>query len=172
MSELITGVISGVVAAVVFYIFLFSVRPKIYVSDKLCEEIDNDGNKIIRIKVVNKTHFMLTNVKYVLRFCRRRDEHVTQIKEIPPRGTPVGFIDKYSKSDKNSEYAIRFSYGVPPDMDISAGWLEFAIHANHGFSNTSACVKKTYKSEDIESGKIFETGTSMKTLAVPNPETA
>jgi len=164
MSELVTGVISGIVASVVFYIFLFFVRPKIYVSSKACRAPE-DGT-LIRIKVVNKTRFMLTNVKYALNFCQNQGDGVHQIKEIPPYRTPLEFIDKYSKNDENAEYAIRFSYKIPSDISLSDGWLEFSIYANHGFSNTSTCVKKKYVSDDIISG-IFETGTSMKILAIP-----
>jgi len=161
MSGLVTGIISGVVAAGLFYIFLFLVRPKICVSNKACR--DPEDGALIRIKVVNRSRSMLTNVKYVLRFCQSQDGYVTQIQEIPPRGTPVGFIDKYLGNDKNAEYAIRFSYNIPSGIKISDGWLEFAIQANHGFSNTSTCIKIKYGSGDIVSG-IFETGTSMKIL--------
>jgi len=168
MSELITGVISGIVASVVFYIFLLFVRPKIEVSDKICKEIDNGDGSLIRIKVVNKTRCILTNVKYALNFCQRQGAGVHHIKEIPPTRTPLEFIDKYAKSDENAEYAIRFSYRIPADIRISDGWLEFSIHANHGFSNTSACVKKRYESDDIISG-IFETGISMRILTIQTP---
>ena len=166
MSELITGVISGIVAAAVFYTFLLFVRPKIHVSSKACRAPEDDA--IIRIKVVNKTRCMLTNVKYALNFCQNQGDGVHRIEEILPYKTRLEFIDKYSKSDEKAEYAIRLSYKIPPHVRVSDGWLEFSIHTNHGFSNTSACVKKKYVSDDIVSG-IFETGTSMKILAVPNP---
>ena len=164
MSELVTGVIAGIVASVVFYIFLFSVRPKIYVSSKACRAPEDGA--LIRIKVVNRTRFMLTNVKYVLNFCQSQGEGVHQVEVIPPCKTPIEFISKYSKNDTNAEYAIRFLYEIPSHIRISDGWLEFAIYANHGFSNTSVCVKKKYGDDDIISG-IFETGTSMKILAIP-----
>ena len=168
MSELITGVISGIVASVVFYIFLLSVRPKIHVSNKICQAIEDEGGALIKIKIVNKTRCILTNVKYVLNFCQSQGDGLHQIEAIPPCKTPLEFIDKYSESDENAEYAIRFLYRIPPHVRISEGWLEFSIHANHGFSNTSACVKKKYGHDDIVPG-IFETGTSMKILAIPNP---
>ena len=167
MSELITGIISGIVASVVFYIFLLSVRPKIYVSAKVCKMGEDGEGTLIKIKVVNKTRCMLTNVKYALNFCRSSGECVHEIENIPPCKRSLEFIDKYSKNDTNAEYAIRYSFKIPSQMDISKGWLEFSIHAVHGFSGTSACVKKEYMSADIEPG-IFETGTSMRILAVPN----
>ena len=138
MSELITGIISGIVASVVFYIFLFSVRPKIHVSDKACKVTEDEGCALIRIKVVNRTRSMLTNVKYALNFCQSLGDGVHRIEEIPPFRTPLEFIDKYTPSDEKAEYAIRFSYRILPHIRILAGWLEFSIYANHGFLNTSA----------------------------------
>jgi len=164
MSELITGIISGLVASAVFYTFLLLVRPKIQVSGKACKAIEDET--LIRIKVVNRTRCILTNVKYALNFCQSSGDGVHHVEEILPYKTRLEFIDRYSKTDENAEYAIRFSYKIPSHIRISKGWLEFSIHANHGFSNTSACVKTKYESADIISG-IFETGTSMKILAVP-----
>ena len=163
MSELITGIIAGVVASVVFYIFLFSVRPRIHVSNKICKESEDGGGAFIRIKVVNRTRSMLTNVKYVLNYCQNQGDGRHEIDTIPPRKTPLEFIDKYSKRDENAEYAVCFSYIIPPNIRISDGWLEFSIHASHGFSKTSACVKKKYASGDIIPGE-FDIGTSMRIL--------
>jgi hypothetical protein len=106
-------------------------------------------------------------VKYTLNFCQSSGDGVHRIEEIPPYKTPLEFIDKYSKKDENAEYAIRFSYRIPPHIRISEGWLEFSIHANHGFSNTASCVKRRYESSDIVPG-MFETGISMRILTVPS----
>ena len=137
-------------------------------SSKACKTIEDGDGALVKIKVVNRTRFIPTNVKYALNFCQSQGDGVHRVEEIPPYKSPLEFIDKYSKSDENAEYAIRFSYKIPSHIRISDGWLEFSIHANHGFSNTSACVKKRYGSDDIISG-IFETGISMKILAIPNP---
>ena len=166
MSEIVTGVISGLVASAVFYIFLLLVRPKINVSAKVCKASEDENGTFIKIKVVNGSFWALTNVKYTLDFCQSSGEGVYHIEVIKPHKASLEFISKYSWKDANSEYAIRFSYIIPPHIRISEGWLEFSIQGNHGFSNTSACVKKKYENADIVSG-IFETGTSMKILAVP-----
>ena len=136
-------------------------------SAKVCKEGEDGEGTLIKIKVVNKTRCMLTNVRYALNFCRSSGECVHEIENIPPCKRSLEFIDKYSKNDENDENAIRFSYRIPPHVRIADGWLEFSIHASHGFSSTSACVKKQYGSDDIISG-IFEIGTSMRILAVPN----
>jgi len=168
ISSLITGVMSGTVAAIVFYIFLLSVRPKIDVSDKICKVSEDESGALVKIKVVNKTRFMLTNVKYGLRFCKRTDEGVHDTVVIVPAKEFLDFIDRYSGSDEDAEYAIRYSFKLPRDLDFSKGWLEFCIQANHSFSNTSVCMKKRYCSESIKPGK-FETRTSMRILDNSKP---
>jgi len=163
MDILLTGVVSGIVASAVFYIFLLLVRPKIHISDDISESHD-DGKRIFRIKIVNKTCSMLTNVKYSLCYCKEISDGVFDSKEIVPIRPPINVISKYSGRDKYSEYAIRFIYEITPDIDISEGWLEFSIYAHHGFSNTCACVKKIYRAENIKIG-VFETRTSMRIIS-------
>ena len=171
MSELITGIVSGVVASIVFYTFLLLVRPKIDVSRKVCGNIGGGGGALVRIKVVNKTRFMLTNVKYVLHFCQSQGEGVHQVEVLLPCKPSLGFIDRYSRNDVNAEYAVRFLYEIPSHIRLSEGWLEFSIYANHGFSGTCACVKRRYGYDDVIPG-LFETGTSMRILAVAGTETS
>jgi len=161
ISVVFTGVISGVVASIMFYILLLAVRPKIYVSDNVCRVQTANTGTLIHIKVVNKTHCMLTNVKYVLNFCKYISDGVFSTDEIPPLKIPLTFIDKYSEKDEDAEYAVRFSYVIPSSVCVSDGWLEFSIYAEHEFSNTVACVKKRYKCENMIDG-TFESASSMR----------
>ncbi|MCL2072116.1 MAG: hypothetical protein FWH07_07800 [Oscillospiraceae bacterium] len=160
-----TGIISGIMASVVFFLFLMFVRPKINISDKICRE---NSTNIFRIKIVNKTHSMLMNVKYTLYYCQKSGDGVYVAREISATETDLYVISKYSKKDINAEYAVRVKYEIDDDICISNGWLEFTICASHGFSNTSTCIKKRYSNSDISTG-IFETGTSMRILAIPVP---
>jgi len=160
MSALITGVISGVVASAMFYVFLLLVRPKIHISDKICYSYEN-GVLIFRIKVVNKTRAILFNVNYSLNFCENLDEGVyINQKNILPIKKPITIIAKYDKKDKNSEYAVRLTFPGMCISDTDDQWFEFSVSVSHGFSNTSVCMKKTYRFKDILPG-IFEKGTSM-----------
>jgi len=75
MSEFIIGIISGVVSSLIFGVILLFVRPKIFVSERICSA-NEDGVLFYRIKVVNKTHTMLTGVKYVLYYCEDQGDSV------------------------------------------------------------------------------------------------
>ena len=100
MSELITGVISGVVASIVVCVFLLLVRPKISVSNKACKASEGEDGTFIRIKVVNRTRSMLTNVKYVLNFCQSQGEGVHQVEVIPPCKAPSNLLTSILKATR------------------------------------------------------------------------
>jgi hypothetical protein len=113
---------------------------------------------------------MLTNVKYTLYFYERCGDGVCNIQLLPPAKEPLVIINRYSSKDENSEYAVRLSYEIDDSIYIQNGWLEFSIHANHGFSNTTVCERKRFETTDISTG-IFETGESMRILTVTQKNT-
>lgn len=161
-ENLIIGVISGIVASIFFTVILLLVRPKIKVSDKIC----CDDNHVYRIKVVNKTCFMLTNIKYKLYYCRIHGDGITTMEEIQPRkSSPIIHVNKYSIFDKDANYAFRISYNIdfekyPIDRNTK---FEFVLIADHSLSNTTKCVNKDYCGEDIIKG-VFESGQSTKII--------
>jgi len=91
------------------------------VSTKVCKVSEDVEGTLIRVKVVNKTRYMLTNVKYVLNYCQKLGDGLYKIEAITPCVPPFDFIDKYSKSDENAEYAVRFSYKIPAHIRIADG---------------------------------------------------
>ncbi len=162
-QNLLIGVISGIVASIFFTIFLFLIKPRIKVSDKI--SYNGNGKKLYRIKIVNLTHFMLTNIKYKLFYCTMHGDGITTIEEIEPRKSPVIYINKFSIFDKDAEYAIRISYDI--DMNkypiCENTKFEFVFIADHSLSNTTTCVKKEYTQDEIING-VFESGISTKIL--------
>lgn len=156
-QNLLIGIISGIVASIFFTLILFFIKPKITVSDKICCCIDSNNNKTYRIKIVNRTCFMLTNIKYKLFYCKIHGDGITTIQEIEPRKSPIICIDKYNFFDKEAKYAIRISYDIDfekyPINENSK--IEFVFIADHSLSNTTTCVKKEYVADDIIEG-LFE----------------
>ena len=163
-ENLLIGVVSGIVASAFFTIILFLIKPKIKISDKICCET-YQGKDIYRIKIVNHTPFMLTNIRYKLLYCKMHGDGITTIEEVVPRKSPVICIDKYNIFDKEAKYAIRISY----DIDLGKynidedSKFEFVFIADHSLSNTTTCVKKEYFSENIING-VFESGMSTKII--------
>lgn len=161
-GNIIIGIFSGVVASIFFTTILLLVKPKIKLSDKICCDY---ANNLFRVKIVNKTCFMLTNIKYKLFYCKIHGDGITTIEEISPRKSPIICVDKYSIFDKDAKYAFRISYNIdfdkyPIDKNTK---FEFVFIADHSVSNTSKCVKKDYYKENIIEG-VFESGTSTKII--------
>ena len=119
-------------------ILLRVVRPKIDVSDEMSEEYTDEGVRLIRIKVVNKTRCMLTNVKYALNYCKRINTGVISTERIKPFKEPLIFIDKYSEEDDDDLYAYRLMFEIPKELNLSDKdeSLEFSIYAEHELAST------------------------------------
>ena len=154
----VSGVISGIVASLIFLLFMLLIRPKITISDKM--SIDKDG--IYQIKVVNKSFFRLSEVKYTLNICDDHGDSIVEVDTLSPFKSPLESIPKFSLRDKNSMYAVRISY-KPEDgkciLNKSNSYIEFTFSGKHTFSNTYKTVSKKYKCDDIVFG-VFETGIS------------
>jgi len=163
ITVVVTSVTTSVLASAIFFVVLGVFRPNIKISKEICLKNEN-GKNIMRIKIVNNSRAMLTEVKYSLAFCQTLGAGVYICTEIPAAKTPLFMIDKYSKKD--TEYAVRITYELPQGVDLFKDkcWLEFLISANHGFSNRPKCVKMKYTKDKIVKNGIFETGKSTKAL--------
>jgi hypothetical protein len=165
-SGLLPGVVSGIVASLVFFLALLFVRPRVQVSDKICDV----GKGLYRIKIVNRTRAMLMNPQYVLEYRIASVGGNYYVDTIKPFKDPVLFVDKFDKDDKDASYAVTFSYRIPEYVfSGNPCKLVFVFIAEHAFSNTSTCIKKEYSCEDIIKG-VFETGISTKIIQAEQHE--
>lgn len=127
----------------------------------MCIDSESDKYKIMKIKVVNLSHSMLMNINYTLHYCVDYEDGLTDVTEIPPKKPPLSTFAKYTRI--NTDYAIRITYKIPNDSfplrdNVK---LVFTIQTTHPISNTSKCVGKDYRKDDIKRG-TFESGRSTK----------
>lgn len=159
------GIVSGIVASVCFSIIMFAIRPRFKVSKQIA--VSRGELSIYKIKVVNTSRSMLTNVRYSLHYCVDYTDGTSDISEIDPKKSKLDIISRYSRSDEQASYAVRISYKIDeskyPMMDNTR--LIFTILADHAYSNTTTCKKIDYKKEDLVEG-IFETKKSTQILSV------
>lgn len=162
-AQIVGSILSGIIASVCFAVLMLLIRPIIKVSNKMT--VQRGAVSVYKVKVVNKTFAMLTNVKYSLHYCVDYDDGTTDITEIKPMKEKLSVIDRYSPFDKQGIYAVRISYEVDenkfPMKDNTR--MVFTILADHAISNTTACKKVDYKAENIVEA-IFETGKSTKAI--------
>ena len=166
IDSIISGVVSGVIASVVFFVMLLFVRPNLKVSEGMTSRMLNDGTLEIKIKIVNKTLSMLTNVSYSLYYCKEGKDGIHLIEELDPKKRPITSVSKYSFKKDNTDYAVRLTYNIDPDKYILFDNTKFifVIMCNHAVSNTTKCIQKEYRKEDVIQNGVFETDKSMKIL--------
>ena len=164
-SSIITGIVSGIIASVCFALFLLLVKPKVKISDQICVENEGEKDAVYRIKIVNCTFAMLTNLRYVLAYCEMHGDGINTIIEIAPRKSHLISIDRFNLKKDNTDYAVRISY----DIDTSKyplndkHKLEFTFIADHSLSNTTTCIRKECFAKDIVAG-VFESDKSVKII--------
>lgn len=169
LAAIILGVLSSLVASIIFLLFLTRLRPKIEISDQISKSVSSSGKTIYRIKIINRTRVPIINVK-------------AQLHRMIPNTVPGGIIyiskeitfqrheimelSKFDKKDKTASYAYRFrSYDVLEDLwqDDTQAYLRFRIYATHSVSGFSRVFRKDYftKRNTIITGE-FDFGASMK----------
>lgn len=160
-QPIISSVLTGIIASIVFYFVLFLIKPRIKLSDVMCIDSESDEYRIIKIKVVNLSRSMLMNVNYTLHYCVDYEDGLTDITEIPPKKPPLSTFAKYTR--KNTDYAIRITYEISNDSFPLCDnvRLLFTIQTTHPISNTSKCIGKDYRKDDLKRG-TFESGRSTK----------
>ncbi len=156
------GVVSGVVASIVFFTVLLFIKPRIKVSKQIA--VTDAEQSICQIKVVNNNIFKLKNVKYVLTYEEHKIGGNVDIQTILPMKEPVIFLYGKDRKDKNQRFALKISYSIPPEKRLTKNTrLSFAIFGEHSLSNTISCKQVFYTEKDFIVGH-FETGKSMKII--------
>lgn len=166
--NIILSILSGIVSSLVFYLIVFKVKPKIVISDNIALEESEGVNKIARVKVVNRSKFMLINVQYSLYLCTVNygdKKGKNEICEILPMKERIHTLSKYSCKKKNTmygDYAIRFTYVLKPEyIPKNDDKLIFVFTSTHSFSNISKCYVKEYSAKNLVYGD-FELNESTK----------
>ena len=161
VGSVVAGIISGLISSGIIYIILFRIKPNVIVSKDICRDRED---KLYRVKVVNRTRANLVDVKYTLHYCHRYPDGIVNIEEIPPKKSPVEFLQAYLKSDKDSDYAIRLAFQYDENTSVGPDdYLLFTFYAKHSVSGTTTFLRQEYHDCDFRCGR-FETGISTKVL--------
>lgn len=163
-QTIIVGIVSSIIASLVFYSLMIMIKPRFIISDRICLKRVSEDEYDYIIKVANLTRSFITNVNYSLIYCEVREDGLKDIHTIAPLKPPIMNISKYSA--KNTDYAVRLTYRIKNSeykIDESSYFL-FTFQAHHSFSNAMGIQEKIYLKSDLQEG-IFETGKSTKILS-------
>ncbi|MGA2824360.1 MAG: hypothetical protein ABSE72_12640 [Bacteroidales bacterium] len=169
LESVVIGVLSSLVASLIFLFYLTRVRPKIEISDQVARTISASGKTIYRIKVINKSRVPIINIKTQLHVMRPTTVPAGIIyisKDITFQQSEIMELSKFDTQDKTAAYAYRFrSYDALDDLwsEDSQSYLRFRIRATHSVSGFTRVFRKDYytRRNSIMYGE-FDFGNSMK----------
>lgn len=166
------GILSSLVASLVFLCFLTRIRPKIEISKQIAKEYaDGDvcGQGPYKIKIINKTRRRIIDVEAQL--------HLMEIRVLPGgiirRGVPIPLvrskimeIEKFDPRDESADYAFRFIIDADVEeiwKDDSHSFLRFRISATDSFSGFKRVFIMDYhKKRDCIKQGDFKFGNSLE----------
>lgn len=166
VQSIVSGIISGIIASICFTIFLLMLKPRLKVSNQICFTKSQSQDNILtyKIKVVNKSLAMITNIRYSLYYLEMYDDKMSRVTEIKARNVPILAIDGFSRSHRKEKthYAINISFNIDSNKYPinNNSRFEFVFMGNHSISNTTVHIKKQYYSYDIVPG-TFENDDSV-----------
>ncbi len=168
LTTIVTGVLSGIVASVCFYLMLKHIKPRIEISPVMCIDDSDPDNVFYRTKFVNRSKKVITKLQYILQYIEIKQDCIHTIKTVEPHFPKLQMIDKYDKKDKDSRYALRISYKIPNMDELNdkgnVKWI-FTVIAEDPDSGTTTCVKQEFLPKNIVHGK-HETGKSLAYVAM------
>lgn len=166
---IIIGVLSSAVACLIFLLFLSRIRPKIIISDQIAKEKSIKGSIAYRIRVINKTHRPIMDIKAQLHRVTLivvPGGTIPKVKEIPLKRSEIMELPKFDPRDKEANYAYRFvTYENVEEIwgDDTKSYLRFRIYAKDSLSGFGKVFIKNYhtKRNSIKEGS-FKVGNSLE----------
>lgn len=161
-DNLLVGIISGVVASLIFFIWIRGLKPKINISNKISKL--SCGK--YKVKVVNLSKFEVINVKVCMEIVEVLGDasgdinYCSQIKLV---SGDVFYLPKYNKKAASCRYARRFTTKCNLEEwfdNNGSKFIRFTIYAENEFSGIGKIFSKEYKKEDIVKGEFCK-GKSM-----------
>ena len=164
---ILIGVLSSIVASIIFILFLRRLRPKIIISPEIAKWKTIKGERIYQIKVINETGRSIINIKAQLFLVTHRERpggRTPATEKIPLYKSEVMELSKFDLKDTEDNHAFRFD----TETDIEKLWnneesfFRFKIYGTDSFSGFGKVFVQDYlKKESIVKGD-FHAGNSLE----------
>lgn len=162
---ILTGLVSGLLASLVFYMVLFDLQPRILISPVAAFGLTRRGDRKLSIKIINKTGFdiiepfaALHAVEKVIRGAGTR--HISR-KITLANDRPLVVRKRRARSRRNPHifiFTAKIDDAVQERLDASS-FLRFRLVTEHPVSGVKRVFHKTYRlnSEEVCEGR-FKSG--------------
>ena len=165
---ILIGVLSSIVASIIFILFLCRLRPKIIISPEIAKWKTINGERIYQIKVINKTGRSIMNIKAKLSLVTYRERpggRTPATEKIPLYKSEVMELSKFDLEDTEDNHAFRFGTYI----DIEKLWndeesfFRFKVYGTDSFSGFGEVFVQDYhiKKSPIVEGD-FHAGNSLE----------
>jgi hypothetical protein len=167
---IIIGVLSSIVASLIFLLFLSSVKPKIIISEQIAKSKSSKGELVYKIKVINKTRRPIMDIRaslHIVTLTVIPGGSLRETKEILLKRSEIMGLEKFDKKDKEGNYAFNFlTYeDIENIWDDTHSYLRFRIYAIDSLSRFGKVfIKDYYTKRNVIKGGEFEAGESLKVL--------
>lgn len=154
----ISGIVSGIIAAILTNWYYWSKKPRIKISDKIAVNNENEYH----LKIINKSKFYITNIYIQLQLITVSNGDGGTILHLYDLKFPcekIKIISPYSKEDKDASYAIRL--GISKNLDQvweedEHTYLKFIIYCSNERNNSSKLFEQIYyKKKCIKHGNFM-----------------
>lgn len=160
-------------------------RPRVKISDDICKSIENNGDKLYKIKVINRSYFFrLIDIHFELTMLKPKSSPKgmnLSIKKVDLVSEHVWYLSKRKLVTSRSNYAsyaiqitvdkveVKDADGINSVQDLMDYWksqdnvfLDFKVIAKNNFSGiTSITHKKFDHYSSIKEG-LFRHGNSLQ----------
>ncbi|MCF1182992.1 hypothetical protein L0E83_06000 [Marichromatium gracile] len=165
---LISSVVTGLLAAIIFKLTMSKLRPKLIISDWISMNQNETGEDVYFIKVVNIGRRSAINLKAELRIRTPHNVHggtIMKTNKLSLYRSEMLELPKDSREDKNAENAFRFRTNdniIDMLNSNSASYLMFQVLSYDSFSGyAKVYTKNYYNKEYIKKGR-FDFGNSLE----------
>jgi len=167
LLDITINFITGIFSSFFFILVILRLlKPKIKISDKICYENDEDGNKFYFFKIVNKSIYDAYSIEFELRKKRPYVVDKTKVNhnsdKIKLSTNSLYSIPRYKKQKGYGDHAIQIRTFEDLSKEINTKNLEYVLYvsAKHGLSNLTSVTTMSFENSKALHNGNFKFGSN------------
>jgi len=152
LDKVVLAILVGLVTSAIFFAVLALFRPRIEISPVIARDVSTkNGAAIYRIKIINKTHDAITDIRaqmHIFKHDQTASGEILVSDAVELKCADPLSIDRFNKKDEDASYAYRFLTYEDLDSrwsDDNIQFVRFRIFARHATSGLGATFKQDYR---------------------------
>ena len=184
--SLLLGVISSLIASILFLRYLASLTPKLEISNRIGKSV-REGRTAYSIKIINRTNYEIVEVRAKLLLMRPEAPPTPQTQatgtalsrnnalkpkiiwnsaELGLKRSETFSLGKFDPKDADARYAYRFiSFDDIEGMLSEGAWVELRIYCRHSLSGFGRVFSQRFllaEDPEVMAAGEFDVGNTME----------